>query len=217
SCADRRRAGVVASGGYTNTAGAWLRGWPARSLRFLRHVPGRERCTFAEEEVLHVLGHQLLRLFLPGHQAVLVEDHLHSIFPELPRIDRHVLVDALAELARPRRFGQPRQLLAKLHAEHHPLAGVWSISHVWMLLRSTAYGLWSRLVDVELSCNPEPQPRMGLAETRHDLFGRVPARKDESRITRAFGKRHELLIEFRRDFDRADAGHGLGFGKTVEP
>src|SRR5262245_51968787 len=74
-----------------------------RSLRLLRHVPGRQRGAFAEEEVLHVLGDEILRFLLPGHEPVLVQDHLHALFPEFPRVLGHVFEDALTELARPGR------------------------------------------------------------------------------------------------------------------
>src|SRR5438093_9693390 len=67
-------------------------------------------------------GDEILRLLLPGHQAVLVQDHLHPLFPELPRVSRHVLVDALAQVARPRRFVEPGQLFLELDAEHFAAA-----------------------------------------------------------------------------------------------
>src|SRR5581483_8270774 len=57
-------------------------------------------------------------------QAVLVEDHLHPILPELPRLRRDVLVDALTEFAGPRRRVESRQLLLELLAEHHAARGV---------------------------------------------------------------------------------------------
>src|SRR5688572_19446265 len=88
----------------------------------LRHVSGRQRRAFAEKEILHVLRDDLLRFFLPGHQAVLVEDHLHALFPELPRLRRDALVDALAKIARPWRRIEPGHLLLKLHALHRTAA-----------------------------------------------------------------------------------------------
>src|SRR5262245_16852958 len=72
-------------------------------FRLLWHVSRRQGGAFAEKEVFHVLGDEVLRFLLPGHQAVLVEDHLHAILPELPRLGRDILVDPLTELARPRR------------------------------------------------------------------------------------------------------------------
>src|SRR5262249_60617757 len=68
----------------------------------LRDIARRECGSFAKEEVFHVLGDELLRFFLPRHQPVLVEDHLHAILPELPCLRRDVFVDALAEFAGPR-------------------------------------------------------------------------------------------------------------------
>ena len=87
-------------------------------------VAGRQRRAFAEEEVLHVLRDQLLGLFLPGHQPVLVEDHLHALFPELPGLGRDVLEDPLAQLAGPGRCLQAGQFLLELHAEHRAARGV---------------------------------------------------------------------------------------------
>src|SRR5262252_4378371 len=95
-----------------------------RLLCLLGHVPRRERCPLPEKEVFHVLGDQVLRLLLPRHQAVLVQDHLHPLFPELPRVLRHVLVDALAELARPWRRIEARQLFPELRAHHRAPAFV---------------------------------------------------------------------------------------------
>src|ERR1700730_1168249 len=88
-----------------------------------RNVPGRQRGALAEEEVFHVLGHELLRLLLPWHQPILVQDHLHAVFPELPGVRRDVLVNPLAELARPRRGIESGKLLLKLDAEHLAAAG----------------------------------------------------------------------------------------------
>ena len=52
-----------------------------RLLGLLRNVIGRQGGTLAEEKILHVFRHELLRLFLPGHQSILVENHFHSLFP----------------------------------------------------------------------------------------------------------------------------------------
>jgi hypothetical protein len=59
----------------------------ARLLGLLGTVIWRQSRAVAEEEFLHVLGHQVLRLLLKRHQAVFVEDHLHALFPELPGLD----------------------------------------------------------------------------------------------------------------------------------
>ena len=92
--------------------------WPAL-LRLLGHVAGGQRSTLAKEEIFHVPGHQFLRLLLPRHQAVLVENHLLSVFPQLPRLCGDILEQALTELARPRRGVETRKLLLELHAVHH--------------------------------------------------------------------------------------------------
>ena len=73
--------------------------------------------------------HQLLRFLLEGHEAVLVEDHLHALFPELPRVNRHVLEDALTEFTGPRRRIQTWQLLLELHAKHRPPTRTLCVSH----------------------------------------------------------------------------------------
>ena len=77
------------------------RGERAQPFDLLRDVARRQRRALAEEEILHLLQDQLLRLFLPRHQAVLVEDHLLPFLPELPRLRRDLLVDPLADFARP--------------------------------------------------------------------------------------------------------------------
>src|SRR5579864_7893930 len=93
-------------------------------LRLLGNVPGRQRGALAEEEVFHVLGHELLCFFLPRHQPVLVQDHLHAVFPQFPGFRRDVLENPLAELAGPRRGVEPWKLLLKLDAEYLAAAGL---------------------------------------------------------------------------------------------
>src|SRR5262245_9403145 len=93
-----------------------------RLFGLLRDIPRRKCRPLAEEEVFHVLRHEFLRLFLPRHEPVLVEDHLHPILPALPGIHRHVLVDALAEFPGPRRGVETGQFLLELHTEHLPAA-----------------------------------------------------------------------------------------------
>src|SRR5215213_167195 len=89
-----------------------------RLLGLLGHEPWRQRRALAEEEVFHVLRDELLRFLLPRHQAVLVEDHLHSLLPHLPGVERDVLVDSLPQLTRPRRVLESGELLLELLAEH---------------------------------------------------------------------------------------------------
>ena len=76
-------------------------------FRLLRDVSWRKRCSLAKEEVLHLFGDQVLCLLLPGHQAILVEDHLHPLFPQLPGLRGHLFKDALAQLAGPRGSVEP--------------------------------------------------------------------------------------------------------------
>ena len=90
---------------------------PGVSLVLLRHVSRWKRGILAEEELFHVLRDEFLRLLLKRHQAVLVQDHLHAIFPLSPRVNRHALEDALAQFTRPRWGVEPGQLLLQLDAE----------------------------------------------------------------------------------------------------
>src|SRR5215813_1422629 len=107
-------------------------------LGLLRDVIGRQGGTLSEEEVLHMFRDELLRLFLPRHQAVLVENHLHPLFPQLPRVERDVFVDALTELSRPRRRVEAWQFLLKLHAEHFAtgLISAWPWGGRWLAVVS---------------------------------------------------------------------------------
>src|SRR5262249_61336693 len=96
--------------------------------------------------ILHVFRDEVLRLFLPRHQAVLVEDHLHPVFPHLPGLRGDVLVDPLAQLARPGRFVEARELFLELLA--HDLApaevangfapeGIAGVSPFWLVPSAT--------------------------------------------------------------------------------
>src|SRR5262249_39947072 len=98
----------------------------------------REGGALSEEEILHVLRDEVLRLFLPRHQTILVENHLHSLFPQLPRVERDVLVDPLTKLSRPWRRIEARKLLLKLHAEHlaSTLVGTGARSGCWIAVIS---------------------------------------------------------------------------------
>src|SRR5262245_63365254 len=106
----------------------------ATLLGLLRDVIGRQGRTLSEEEILHMFRDELLRLFLPRHQAILVENHLHPLFPQLPRVERDVFVDSLPQLSRPRRRIEAWQLLLKLHAEHLAagLVGAWACGGRWL-------------------------------------------------------------------------------------
>src|SRR5262245_34023029 len=108
-----------------------------RLLRLLRNVVRRQGGTLPEEKILHVFRHEILGLFLPGHQSILVENHLHSLFPELPGVERHIFEDALSEFPRPGRRIESWKLLLELDAEHLASA----------LVRAGAWGLcWLAVV-----------------------------------------------------------------------
>ena len=91
-------------------------------LRLLRHEPWGQSRAFSEEEIVHLLRDDLLRLFLPRHEAVLVEDHLHALFPELPCLDGDLLEDTLSQFTRPWWGVESRKILLKLDAVHRPAA-----------------------------------------------------------------------------------------------
>lgn len=111
--------------GPYSAAKAWNeRRRQVRLFRLLRDVTRWQRGPLAEEEVLHLPRDQLLRFFLPRHQAVLVEDHLHSLFPQLPRLRRDVLVNPLTKFTGPGRRIEPGQIFLEFDAVHHPAAFV---------------------------------------------------------------------------------------------
>src|SRR5579871_901229 len=93
-------------------------------LRSGRDVPLRQLGALAEEKLLQLLFHDLLRLRVEGIQAVLVHQHLGIFDPHLPRLGRDVLIDSLADLAFPRHALEPGHVFPELHAVHHALAGL---------------------------------------------------------------------------------------------
>src|SRR3954470_23043356 len=90
-------------------------------------VVRRELRAFAEEELLHVMHDDLLRLLVRWVEAVFVDDHLGVLAPQPPRFLRDGLVDAVAQLAIERRLVEPGQLLAQLDAFHHALCHCFSL------------------------------------------------------------------------------------------
>src|SRR5512146_222448 len=93
-----------------NTLSNLLRGWDVL-LGFLG--------AFAEEVSFHLLDDEVLVVFLPGLQAVLVEQHLHVIGPALPCLLADVVVDPLAERRVKGGLVESFHLLAELNAFHH--------------------------------------------------------------------------------------------------
>src|SRR5579863_5945343 len=63
-----------------------------------RHILLGQRRTLAKEELFHLLHEELLGLWRPGLQAILVQQHLLAVHPLAPCSLRHVLKDLLAEL-----------------------------------------------------------------------------------------------------------------------
>src|SRR5271157_85166 len=84
-----------------------------------RHVLLWLLSAFAEEIGIHLLHDELLVLFLPGLQAVFVEQHLHVFLPLLPCQLGDVVVDALPEFAIERRLVEAFHFAAHLDALHH--------------------------------------------------------------------------------------------------
>src|SRR3974390_2556312 len=84
-----------------------------------RHVIGWRLCAFAEEVGLHLLHDEFLVLFLPGLQAVFVEEHLHVLLPLLPCELGNVVVDALAQRSVEGRLVEALHFATHLYALHH--------------------------------------------------------------------------------------------------
>src|SRR6476646_3366919 len=100
----------------------------------------------AEKVLFHLLGDDLLRFLLKRQQPVLVEDHLHPLLPHLPRFGGHVVVDALAERARPRRRVEPREITLELDAVDDAGRGVFGGGHDagnLTVLVSGSLGYWA--------------------------------------------------------------------------
>jgi len=110
--------------------------WPM-SLGLLRDEPRRQRRPLAEEKIFHVFLDEFLRLFLPRHQSVLVENHLHPFFPQFPGFYGNVFVDPLSELARPGGRIQTEHFFLELLTEDLPAGHVrWRRGRLWGAARS---------------------------------------------------------------------------------
>ena len=77
-----------------------------------RHVPGGRAAASPKKNSSICLATSLLGFLLEGQQPVLVEDHLHALFPHLPGFRRDLFVDALAERAGPGRGVETGQFAA---------------------------------------------------------------------------------------------------------
>jgi hypothetical protein len=101
---------------------------------FLRDVPFGEARAFAEEELLHLLFHDFLRVGIERVQAVFVHDHLGVLEPHLPGFSGDVFVDALAEFPFPGNAIKAGHLAPEFHAFHHAdiLAGGRSRNCRWL-------------------------------------------------------------------------------------
>src|SRR5215469_2403928 len=90
-----------------------------RGLLRRRHVLARQCRSGTEEELLHLLHQELLRLRRPWLQPVLVQQHLLALHPLAPRGFRHVLVNLLPELRVERRLVQAFHLALVANAKNH--------------------------------------------------------------------------------------------------
>src|SRR5208282_6718498 len=57
-------------------------------------VAFRRLTALAEEVLLHLLNDEVLMLFLPGLEAILVEQHLHVVLPVVPGLFADALIDS---------------------------------------------------------------------------------------------------------------------------
>src|SRR6187399_1196469 len=92
---------------------------PARLASGLRgYVAGGHFGPRTEEVLLHLLREPLPRAGIGERQPILVDEHRLVLEPRLPRLLRHVLVDALAQRAGIRRQIEPFGLAAEFYALH---------------------------------------------------------------------------------------------------
>src|ERR1700722_1351014 len=84
-----------------------------------RDVFGGQSSSFAEEELLHLLHQELLRLRGPRLQAVLVKQHLLPLDPLAPCRLGNVFEDLLTELRIEGRLVQTLHLALVSHAKNH--------------------------------------------------------------------------------------------------
>jgi|SRR5690349_5694707 hypothetical protein len=87
-------------------------------LALLRHVAWRQGGALAEEEFFHLTRDQFLRFFLPWHQSIFIEDHLLTLFPQLPRLRRNIVVNTLTEFSGPWRRIETGKVFLKLHTPY---------------------------------------------------------------------------------------------------
>src|SRR5215469_7080065 len=83
------------------------------------HILLRQIAAAPEEELVHLLHQELLRLARPWLQAILIQQHLLPLQPLAPRPLRHILINLLPKIRVKRRLIQPFHLLLILRAEHH--------------------------------------------------------------------------------------------------
>src|SRR5215510_10418948 len=103
-----------------NARRRWKSSRQASTPLLWRNVFLGERCTLAEQEILHVLHDDFLRFSVRRIEAVLVENHLAVLAPLSPRLFGDTLVNTLTQRAIEGWFIEPRQVSPQLHAIDHP-------------------------------------------------------------------------------------------------
>ncbi len=81
--------------------------------------------TLSKEEVLHGFRYKLLSFLLPRHETILVEDHLHTLFPEFPGLGGDLFKDPLSQFTGPGWFVQRGEFPLELGALDGARSGVW--------------------------------------------------------------------------------------------
>src|SRR6185437_4726938 len=79
---------------------------------------GRQRRSGPEEESLHLLDKELLRLGRPGLQAVFIQQHLLVLSPLVPSGLGYVLINLLPKLGIERRLVQSFHFALVAHAKY---------------------------------------------------------------------------------------------------
>src|SRR5208283_3810249 len=97
---------------------------------------------FAKEIGFHLLHNEFLVLFLPGLQAVFVEQHLHVLLPLLPSQLRYVFVDALSQGAVKGRLVEALHFAPHFYAVHHPCHAEPSTAFRGINANRRFYGNW---------------------------------------------------------------------------
>ena len=91
---------------------------------FWRDVAFWKFGAFAEKELFQLFAHDSLGIRVDGIEPVFVHNHLRMLNPQLPRVFRNILENALPQLTAPRDAVEPRQLLAEFYSHDHSCTGL---------------------------------------------------------------------------------------------